>query len=289
MKRVGTVGAIALAAALALGLLTAGCLPKSVVQPLEPKVKPPVIGEAGTLRAVIDLSVPPFGGKIGEEQVGLDVDVASAVANRLGLKLEIVDATPTVGATLLREGKVDILLGGLRIDQAVQEDVAFAGPYLNDAPAIFSAAESTRTLESIAGTRIAAQTGSLASWVVADEYGDDMVTGYPTLDEAFRAVEAGRADFAVGDGVVGIYMRREHPKMFLNGQLQPAVPVGIAVAKDKPELETVIRQALDEMSSGGILETLRRKWLGDAVRFEGSVEDTASLEATVTIEATETP
>lgn len=277
MRRFGTRVIAPVAALLALALLASGCLPGAARPKLTPKVKPPVIGEAGTLRAAIDLSIPPYGGKMGEDPVGIDVDVASAVAERLGLKLQIVDATATVAAQMLSEGKVDIALGGLRIDEAVQQGIAFAGPYMNDAPAIFSAKEGTETLASIAGRNIAAQTGSLSFWIVADEYGDETVTGHRTLEEAFKAVDAGQAELAVGDGVVGVYMLRQHPNLRFDGQLQPAVPVGIAVAKENTELEVLVRQTLDEMASSGVLETLRRKWLGDGLRFEGSVDDTLAI------------
>jgi ABC-type amino acid transport substrate-binding protein len=277
MRRGGTIGV--LAALVALASLAAGCngfAPKA----LKPKVAPPVIGKAGVLRAVIDLSMPPFGGTDKGKRAGLDIDVASAVAERLGLKLEIVDATPTVGAKLLADGKADVMLGGIRIDQAVSADVAFAGPYLNDAPAVFSAFEATHTLQSIAGMRIAAQQGSQAYWMIADEYGDDSVVGYPTLEKAFKSVEDGQADILVGDGVVGTYMLRQHPTLKLNGQLAPAVPVGITVSKTATDLEMAVRDALDGLSSSGVLETLRRKWLGDTPRFVGSTDASASLETT---------
>lgn len=276
-------------AALAAAMLVTGCNKAPVAEALKPTVKPPVIGEAGKLRACIDTTIPPFGGKVDGKAVGIDVDVASAVAARLGLELEIIETTPTAGAALLREGKADIMLGGLRIDEAVAADVAFAGPYLNDAPSVFSTQEATHTMQSIAGLRIAAQTGSLAYWRIADEYGDDVVMAYPSLAAAFTAVEKGEADVAVGDGVVGIYMQREHPKMLLNGQLEPAVPVGIAVAKGSPELEQAVRSVLDDLSSGGVLETLRRKWLGEEVRFEGSAVDTTTVDASETDEPTEEP
>lgn len=289
MRRAGIVGVL-VAVAVAASLLSTGCTTEAADKPLKPTVQPPVIGKAGTLRAVVDTSIPPFGGSVASETVGLDIDVASAVAERLGLKLELIETTPTAGAVLLREGGADIMLGALRIDEAVQADVAFAGPYLNDAPSVFSTVEATHTLQTIAGMRIAAQVGSLAYWRVADEYGDEMVTPCPTLAAAFTAVENGEADVAVGDGVVGVYMQREHPKMLLNGQLEPAVPVGIAVSKDANELEQAVRDVLDDLSSTGVLETLRRKWLGDSIRFVGSADASGTPEATEPVdEAAEVP
>ena len=280
MRRLKIAGMLVAATAVA-ALLSAGCNGTSAVAPMKPTLKPPAIGKAGILRAAIDLSYPPFAGTDKGKQAGLDIDVASAVAERLGLKLQIVDARMDDAAAMLRDGKVDVALAGIRIDQAVQADVAFAGPYISDAPAIFATTESTQTMRSIAGSRIAGQQGSPAYWLLADEYGDDTVATFPTLVEAFAATEAGQADYAVGDGVVGLYMLRQHPKLRLVGQLTPAMPVGVAVGKQSLELERAVRDALDKLSSSGVLETLRRKWLGDAPRFAGSSDASASAETTV--------
>ena len=99
---------------------------------------------------------------------------------------------------------------------------------------------------------------------------------------AGRSVASGTADFAAGDGVVGSYMLRDFPTLRFNGQIAPAVPVGVAVGKDKPELEQAVRKALDDLSAQGVLETLRRKWMGDQPRLVGATDASGTVEATAT-------
>ena len=280
---------IAFAAVALLALLVSGCTPKPAQETLTPKVKPPVIGKAGVLRAAIDLTYPPFGGVSKGKRAGLDIDVASAVAQELGLTLEVVDASPTLGAQLLRDGKVDVMLGGVPIEQAVQLEVSFAGPYINDAPAIFSANDESATMTSIAGATIGAQQGSLAYWLAAEEWGEESVVAFPSLVDAMSQAASGTIEYVVGDGVVGAYMLRQYPTLKLNGQLAPAVPVGVTVAKDATDLEGAVRDALDRLSSAGVLETLRRKWLGDVPRFQGSADASAALETTAAVETSPAP
>lgn len=269
-------------AALAVVLLGSGCTPGGSQAKLTPKVKPPVIKKAGVLRAAIDLRYPPFGGIDAGQKAGLDIDVASALAERLGLTLEIVDARPENGAVLLRDGKVDVMLAGLGIDRAVALDLAFAGSYVNDGPAVYSASEGTVTLTALANMRVAVQRDSASYWLLTDEFGEDAVTAVPALRDAFSAVASGTADFAAGDGVVGAYILRDFPTLRFNGQIAPAVPVGVAVGKDKPELEQAVRQALDDLSAQGVLETLRRKWMGDQPRLVGATDASGTVEATAT-------
>ncbi|HEX9093390.1 MAG TPA: transporter substrate-binding domain-containing protein [Coriobacteriia bacterium] len=294
--RGGRLALSVLAALAVLTLLVAGCAQNAAEETLTPKIAPPAIGKAGVLRAAIDLSYPPFGGVVKGSRAGLDIDVASALARELGLKLEIVEASPTAGAQLLRDGKVDVMLGGVAIDAAVQLDVAFAGPYVNDAPAIFAAAEGSATsgipaatMASIGAGTIAAQRESLAYWLVTEEYGEETVLTFPTLREAMSEVASGNVEYAVGDGLVGTYMLRQFPTLRLAGQLAPAAPVGVTVAKDATELEQAVRDALDRLSSGGVLETLRRTWLADAPRFQGSTDASGTLETSLTTETSPAP
>jgi ABC-type amino acid transport substrate-binding protein len=167
------------------------------------------------------------------------------------------------------------------IDRAVQLDVAFAGSYINDGPALYSVNKATPTIDSLAGKRIAVQKDSAALWLLSEELGEDLLVVTPTLREALAAADSAQVDFAAGDGVVAAYLLRDFPKLRFNGQLAPAVPVGVAVARDRAELEQAVRAALDELSSQGVLETLRRKWMGELPRLAGATDATSSIEVTV--------
>jgi polar amino acid transport system substrate-binding protein len=279
MRRTTATILVLIAAAVAVAL--PGCRASAPAVKPVPKVKPPAIAKAGVLRAAIDLGYPPFGSVVKATKVGLDVDVASAVADQLGLKLEIVNAEPEAGARLLRDRKADVMLAGLRIDQAIQYDVAFAGTYISDGPAVFSTKETSITLELLAGRRVAVQKGSVTYWFLADQIGEDTLVALPTLRDALAAAASGQVDFAAGDGVVGAYMLRGFPTLKLNGQPDPAVPLGVAVGKDTPDLELAVRKALDTLAAQGVLETLRRKWMGDFPRMSGGADEaTSSIEPT---------
>jgi polar amino acid transport system substrate-binding protein len=248
-----------------------------------PTVAPPLIAKAGQLSVAVDMSYPPFASKTGEDRPGWDVDVAAAIADRLGLKLVLVDAKPDAAAKLLRAKKVDLVMGDLSIGRALDLDVAFAGSYTSDAPAVFASRGATVSADALGGKRIAVQKGAEAYWLLSDAYGEQALMLFPTLRDAMRAAAEGQADVVAGDALVGAYMLRDFPKLALVGQLAQASPVGVGVAKDAPKLEDAVRRALDEMSSEGILATLRRKWVGDLPQLKApGVEASASVQATAT-------
>lgn len=268
-----------------------GCVGSIGTATLNPKLSPPVIARPGTLRVAVDMSYPPFAGKVASETVGLDVDVAAAIADQLGLKLELFDAKPQAAAALVQSGTVDIVLGALTVDSAVSQQVAFAGTYVSDAPALFTTADSTASIPAtassdateliaaIADKRIAVQQGSLAYWVLLDKIGDTNLRVVTTLDDAFRSVATGNADFVAGDALIGSYMLRTYPSFSYAGQLAGAYPLGVGCSQTNAKLESEIRSILDRLASQGVLQTLRRKWVGDLapLRVDAAPVDTSAV------------
>jgi polar amino acid transport system substrate-binding protein len=268
---------IAVSLALALAGAVAGCAAEPEAPVLEPTVAPPVIGTAGVLRVGIDTGYPPFGGTDQGVEAGIDVDIAAAIAERLGLRLEIVSVTPATVTSAVDEGRVDIALGATPITDVVLADVSTAGSYLTNGPAIFSlvasgTASPALTAESLGGLRVAAQKESAAFWAVEADFGEGYVLGFDSLRAAFDALVAGEADVVVADAAVGAYIARDFDNIDIVGQLGPATPLGVAVKKDATELESVVRGALDALAAEGVLDTITRKWLGEFPVLEVSAE-----------------
>lgn len=272
---------IAVTLALALAFAMAGCKQEPEEPALEPQIAPPVIGTAGVLKVGVDLNYPPFAGIDEDQNAGIDVDVAAAIAERLGLKVELIDIKPNEMAAALNEGTVDVMLGGISITDAVLADASTAGSYLIDGAGIFSvvatdSVATTLTAADLPGKRIAAQKESPAFWTLEADYGEGYATGYATLKEAFDALAAGNADIVIGDAAVGAYIARDFENVAFVGQFGAAQPLGVIVKKDAVELEAAIRGALDALAADGTLDTIRSKWLGDLPALEVPAAEPAS-------------
>ncbi len=255
--------AVVVCCALLFGV--AGC--KKAPEPtLDPKVAPPVIAEEGTLRAGVDLAYPPFAGVDGDRQAGIDIDVAAALADKLGLKVTFVDVSPSQAATALADGTVDIMLS-VPLTSADLTRIIPAGTYLADGPAAFISVEGTGSVEptmtigSLPTSQIAAQTESEAFWLVNSEYGAEAMNPFESLRAAFTSVESGESRVAVGSAVIGAYIARDFERICFAGQLAPATPLTVAVAAENTELADAVRLALDELAADGVLDSVRRKWV----------------------------
>jgi len=186
---------------------------------LTPVVEPPVIAEEGVLRVGVDMAYPPFAATVDGATVGIDVDVAAAVAERLGLRLELVDVKRADMTAALDSGEIDVMLGAVPIADAVLANVTTAGSYIVDGPAFFARSSgetsasvvATVTPEQLPAMRVGAQASSEAFWELENEYGEGFVQSFDTLKDAIVALEAGELDVVAGDAVVGAYIARDIP------------------------------------------------------------------------------
>lgn len=246
---------------LLLVLAAAGCTREGQAPKPEPEVAPPAIAEAGVLRAGVDLEYPPFAGTDKGKEAGIDIEVARALAARLGLKLELVSVVPTAAGTALEARDADVVFSVPFSEEALAS-TSLAGSYVSDGPAFFSTLEETITVDTVGTRSIAVQEGSEALWALEEALGPDVVQTFPTLRECIQALADGRVQIVAGDAIVGAYIARDFPNVKFAGQVRPARLVGVAVKKDNTQLADSVRSSLDELAADGVLSAIRRTWVG---------------------------
>lgn len=271
--------ALVTVAAVALFALV-GCGP-TASETISPVVEAPAIGTEGVLTAGIDLSSAPYGGVDQGREAGIDVDVAAALAERLGVELEIVDVKPSDAATALASGKADVVFS-VPFAETAKSGLTGAGTYLDVAPGFFAAQTGTGsvdasvTLDTLSAKQVAAQEGSPAFWALLYELGEAAVTPADTLRNALDSVDDGKAEMAAGDAIVGAYIARDLKNVVFVGQVAPAEPLAVAVAEENTTLAEAVRTALDELAADGVLDTIRRKWVGDLPTLMGLESEDAT-------------
>jgi len=282
--------AIALVVALAG---TAACTPPAEEPALQPTVTPPAIATAGTLVAGVDLETPPYAGEDDGREAGLDIDVASAVAAKLGLALETVQVAPSEAATALADGTADIVLS-MPLDEASVLGATLAGTYASSGPAFFTLSSEASgsvesspaampdeiTLSDVTRMKVGAQEGSASFWLLDYELGEGGVQSFPTLRAAFEALATGEIDVVAGDAFTAAYIARDFPGAAYAGQPTQATLLGIGVATENTALSDAVRTALDTLAADGVLDQIRSTWVGDLPELDTvgavSIEETAT-------------
>lgn len=197
--------AVAFAALLAVGLFgLAGCTGSGTYQPelKSAEVAPPVIGEEGTLRVGVNTENPPLAGMGSGKIIGIDVDIAAALADELGLKLSVVDGGQRPGrGTRQRHGG-----RGARLDDSASDgDFLALGLLPAHGIALFALSPDAGIPTQDSGATFAAQVSSKSAWAVSNGFGESSLTPTDSLKEAFEALEAGSVQYVAADAVIGLY------------------------------------------------------------------------------------
>jgi polar amino acid transport system substrate-binding protein len=271
-RRVLTGVLIAVLAVASLGLT--GCFGSGETGSLtlgSAKVAPPAIGEQGVLRVGVDSSHAPFAGLSNGKTIGIDVDVAAALAEELGLRLRIVDIRDQDPSSLLKDGTIDLVMG-IQGDtsSATATTAAFSetrvGPYLVDGPAVFTVGISDTTQgfdpATLAGVSIAAQEESLSAWQVSKDFGDNNLLTFATLNAAFDQLNAGAVSYAAADAIVGSFLAITYENIRCVGLLTEPKGIYLGTATDKTELANKLMDALRVLRDSGNLQIIIAKWLG---------------------------
>lgn len=262
---------VALSAALAcMTLMLAGCSSSNNYQPelKSAQVSSPVIGEDGTLRVGVNTENPPLAGMGSGKIIGIDVDIASAIADQLGLKISIVDVGSDP-ASAIADKKVDVVMG---IDAANVEGDYWTSPsYLPTGIAVFALSPDAGIPEEGGDATFAAQQSSKSAWAVSNEFGESALTPTDTLKDAFVALRDGQVKYVAADAIIGLYAAHgldDGLDVSIVAMLMKPSGYCMAVAADNTDLQTAAGDVLANLVSNGTIDVIERKWLGTSVALD---------------------
>jgi polar amino acid transport system substrate-binding protein len=228
-------------------------------------IAPPEINSSGVLTVGVDPAHAPFAGSSGGKTIGMDVDIAAAIAEKLGLRLSIVPVQSGEDvSSKLKNHEIDLYMG-LQTDATSTYSEAQVGPYLVDGPAVFMidvSGDMPFDPNQLVGVQIAAQEKSLSAWQVGKDYGEANVLSLATLEEVFNQLNSGAVSYAAADAVVGSFLAMDYKNIRCKSILGSAKGVYMGVAKDRAELASRLTEVLKTLRDDGSLEVIIAKWLG---------------------------
>jgi ABC-type amino acid transport substrate-binding protein len=205
--------------------------------------------------------------------IGVDVDVARAVAEHMGREVKFM---PTAWAGILpglKAGRYDAIIGSMAITPSRAEEVNFSQPYYLSGAQLFvheKHADAVKSIEDAKGMTLGVTKGETYEHFLARDYPDINVRALNGAAEIFTQVENGSLDGFVIDRIVGSLQIKKHDKPFVRvGPILYPEKMAIPVRKDRPELLKEINQALDRMKESGQLQEILDTWLGEGVAKTG--------------------
>lgn len=283
MKRTFSLVVVTLCAAMLAGVLS-GCealgignTGAGIPQVGQAKVSAPAISEDGTLRVGMDAANAPFSTLVDGKMVGIDVDIAAALADELGLKVKVVD----VGANpieALDAGTVDVVLG---MDSADTSATCWlSDPYLQTAVAIFATSSGAILPSETSNVTIEAQESSMSAWEITNQYGEDALKTVANLKTVFDDLETGTTTYAAADAIIGSYVSHtSNGSAQIVGLMQKAGGYCVGVAASNNDLKPAISDAVSALRSQGVSDVVLSKWIGRTINYDSLALTEAAAKA----------
>lgn len=279
LKTLATCGFVVACMAALVACMT-GCTSQQTYTPPEatPKLSSPTIAKEGVLRVGVNTANVPLAGKPQNSTkiVGIAVDVSAALADSLGLKLEVVDVgTDPEGA--LTEGKVDVVMDVDKFDTS--NSFWTSDAYLPTAVALFSAPSNTTVPTNDSQLKIAAQVSSKSAWAVTNEFDQGTITTTEDLKSAFASLASGQVQYVAADAIIGTYAAHNAgDDVKIVALMQQPSGYAAGVLDGNSDLKQAISEALATLEGNGVISVIEKKWLGSALDLS-STPLTAGAEA----------
>lgn len=226
----------------------------------------------GTLIVAADASYAPneFIGSDGHTVVGMDPDLAKALADVMGIKVKVVNATFATIIPGLSSGKYDLGMSSFTDTKARQKVVDFV-TYFSAGTSFYvkaSGGPTINTLADLCGHKVAVERGTTQQMDAAAQNTKCRKAGKPGVtvlvytdqSEANLALASGRAQVGMADSPVAAYIVKKSNGQFkLTGKTYGTAPYGIAIPKNNGMAKPILG-AVKALISNGTYKTILTKW-----------------------------
>ena len=220
---------------------------------------------AGKLTVGTSPDFPPFENLENDEYVGLDMDLAKALADKLGLELQIEDMDFGAIITAVQTGKIDMGLAGITVNDERKKNVSFTDTYASGVQVIIvtedSPISSPDDLANNADFLIGVQENTTGHIYAADDYGQDRVIPYTSGPTAVQALQAGKVDCVIIDSEPAKNYVEANKGLKILDTAYVEEDYAIAVNKDNTALLDAINGALKELIADGTVQTILDKYI----------------------------
>ena len=219
--------------------------------------------DGGTLRMGTNATFPPyeFVGDDGSVQ-GIDADIAAAIADKLGMKVEITDMEFDSLIPALQSDTIDVALAGMTVTPERQESVDFSDSYAKGVQVIIVPEGSDiQTPDDLEGKNIGVQTGTTGDIYCTDDYGQDHVKQFSSGALAVAALVNGQVDCVVIDNEPAKNFVAANTGLKILGTEYVTENYAAAIAKTNTDLLDKVNGAIAELKADGTIDGIIAKYI----------------------------
>ena len=221
---------------------------------------------AETLTMGTNASFPPYEFYENETIVGIDAEIAAAIAEKLGMELKIEDMEFKAIIPAVTTGKIDFGMAGMTVTEERLQSVNFSETYATGIQAIIvkegSEIKSVDDLYAEGATwKVGVQDATTGDIYCTDDFGEDRVSKFPVGADAVEALKTGKVDCVIIDNEPAkAYVAANEGLAILDTQYA-VEDYAIAVALENTELLEKINGALKELIDDGTVKAIIEKYI----------------------------
>ena len=195
--------------------------------------------------------------------IGFEVDVANAIGEKIGYKVEFVEGAWDSLFPALDAGTIDVIMNQVTITDARLETYDFSTPYVYTRPVLIVAADNDEitSFEDLVG-RKAAEALTSNYGELAKSYGAEII-GQDVFALAIELVKGGEADAVVNDELTYAYWQvttGDFDSTKIAAESDDVTSSAVVIQKDRDELRDAISGAIDELLADGTIAELSQKY-----------------------------
>ena len=218
--------------------------------------------QKGKLVMVTNAEFPPYEFHDQNAIVGIDVEIAGAIAEQLGLELEIEDIAFDSIIPEISSGKADIGAAGMTVTEDRKQSVDFSDTYAHATQVIIVKEDSEiKGVADLEGKIMGVQQGTTGDIYVSGDYGDAAVERYAKGMEAVQALAQGKVDAVVIDGEPAKQYIKEVEGLKIIDESYTDEDYAIAIKKGNTAMVEAVNAALAELKSEGKLDEIVAKYI----------------------------
>ena len=198
--------------------------------------------------------------------VGIDAEIAAAIAEKLGMTLEIVDMEFDSIITAVNEGSVDFGMAGMTVTEDRLKEVDFSTSYANGVQSIIVKEDSPITTADDlfaegAAYKVGVQLGTTGDIYATGDFGAENVTTYSNGNEAVLALLGGSVDCVIIDNEPAKALVAANEGLKVLETAYANEDYAICIKKGNTELLDAINQAIKELTADGTIDAIIDKYI----------------------------
>ena len=219
--------------------------------------------EPGKLIMSTNAAFPPYEMTTDSgEFEGIDIETAQAIADKLGLELQIDDMDFDAALLSVQQGKADIVMAGVTVTDERKAVMDFSDSYAAGIQSIIVKEDSDiASVDDLAGKKIGTQRGTTGYLYCSDDFGDENVVAYDDGLTAVQMLNNGQVDCVVIDNAPAKEFIAANPGLKLLDTAYVEEDYAIGVGKGNTELKDAINTALEELKADGTLQAIVDKYI----------------------------